>query len=159
MHFDSLYIFNLLNSIFNLNVYIFFSLAVSDMLFCSVTLHRFYIFFSLAVSDMLFCSVTLSGAYFPEDQMIYRSKNLHLYFTLYGSCIQNILIKTSTWFTVIMAVSRYFAVCYPMKVGIIIITLYIFILILENSICMRSSNMTSDMIKPPTHAGLGSRLG
>ncbi len=37
------------------------------------------------------------------------------YYTLYGNCVQNIFIKTSTWFTVILAVSRHFVVSHPIR--------------------------------------------
>ena len=69
---------------------------------------------ALAASDLLFCIVTLSGTYFP-GQIIHLQQDLSYYNTLYGTCINNILIKTSTWFTVILAVSRHFAVSHPIR--------------------------------------------
>ena len=70
---------------------------------------------SLAGSDLLFCVVTISGTYLPDTKMIYTEQDFSYYYTLYGNCIQNTLIKTSTWFTVIMAVCRYFVVTQPIR--------------------------------------------
>ncbi len=70
---------------------------------------------SLAISDLLFCLVTLSGTYLPPSQMVYNSRNFVYYYTLYGNCVQNIFIKTSTWFTVILAMSRHFVVSQPIR--------------------------------------------
>lgn len=67
----------------------------------------------LATSDFLFCLITMCGTFQPGAQMIYHSKNFVYYYTLYGNCIHNILIKTSTWFTVILAVCRHFVVSHP----------------------------------------------
>ena len=69
---------------------------------------------ALAASDFLFCIVTISGTYLPT-QIIHIRRNLAFYYTMYGNCINNILIKTSTWFTVILAASRHFAVAHPIK--------------------------------------------
>ena len=68
---------------------------------------------SLAISDLLFCLVTVCGANLHHTKMIYYSKSFAFYFIMYSNCIQNILIKTSTWCTVILAVGRYFVVCHP----------------------------------------------
>ena len=70
---------------------------------------------SLAVSDLLFCLVTVSGMSVPSTKMIYYEKNFSLYYTMYANCLQNILIKISTWCTVILAIGRYFVVCHPIK--------------------------------------------
>ena len=69
---------------------------------------------ALAVSDLLFCAVTISGTYLPEN-FVYYEKNFVFYFTVYGNFVQNILIKTSTWFTLILAVSRYVVVSNPIR--------------------------------------------
>ena len=68
---------------------------------------------SLAVSDLLFCLVTVCGMNVPSTKMIYYEKSFSLYYTMYANCLQNILIKTSTWCTVILATGRYFVVCHP----------------------------------------------
>ena len=68
---------------------------------------------SLALSDLLFCAVTVLGTNTPAAKMIYRKRNFVFYYTLYSNWIQNTLIKISTWFTVILATGRTFAVSYP----------------------------------------------
>ena len=69
---------------------------------------------ALAVSDFLFCVVTIPGAYLPE-KFIWYDKDFVNYHTIYGNFLQNTLIKTSTWFTVILAVSRYVVVSNPIR--------------------------------------------
>ena len=69
---------------------------------------------ALAASDFLFCVVTISGTYLPAEFQFYR-KDFMYYYTVYGNFVQNTLIKTSTWFTVILAVSRYVVVSNPIK--------------------------------------------
>lgn len=68
---------------------------------------------SLALSDLLFCLVTLSGTYLPGAQMIYYDQDFTFYYTIYANVVQNILIKLSTWITVILALSRLFVVKHP----------------------------------------------
>ena len=70
---------------------------------------------ALSCSDLLFCLVTVSGTHLPGTKMIYDQRNFSFYYTLYSTCVQNILIKTSSWFTVILSAGRYFAVCHPFK--------------------------------------------
>ncbi len=72
---------------------------------------------SLAGCDLIFCVFTIFDTFFLEDTMAmgYRERNIAFYLNIYGTFIQNILIKASTSFTVIMAVSRHVAVCYPMQ--------------------------------------------
>ena len=69
---------------------------------------------ALAASDFLFCVVTIAGTYLPPQLTFYK-KDFIYYYTLYGNFIQNTLIKTSTWFTVILAVSRYVVVSNPIR--------------------------------------------
>ena len=70
---------------------------------------------SLAGCDLIFCVFTIFDTFFLKDTMGYRERNISFYINIYGAFIQNILIKTSTSFTVIMAVSRHVAICYPMQ--------------------------------------------
>ena len=69
---------------------------------------------ALAASDFLFCLVTIAGTYLPPQLTFYK-KNFIYYYMLYGNFLQNTLIKTSTWFTVILAVSRYVVVSNPIR--------------------------------------------
>ena len=69
---------------------------------------------ALAASDFLFCLVTIAGTYLPPQLTFYK-KDFIYYYTLYGNFLQNTLIKTSTWFTVILAVSRYVVVSNPIR--------------------------------------------
>ncbi len=95
---------------------------------------------ALALSDLLFCSVTLAVTFSLEDSMYYTEKNVSYYTTIYGNYFHNLLIKTSTWFTVIMAIGRFVAICYPMRarqymrpghtVAAIIVSSFIWILLL-----------------------------
>ena len=70
---------------------------------------------SIATVDFIFCMVTLCDSLLLGNNIIYREKNITYFFSVYGNYIQNVLIKVSTWCTVIIAVSRYMIVCYPMK--------------------------------------------
>ena len=69
---------------------------------------------ALAASDFLFCVVTISGTHL-DPQFIFNHKDFVYFYTLYGNFLQNTLIKTSTWFTVILAVSRYVVVNNPIR--------------------------------------------
>ena len=70
---------------------------------------------ALAVSDLGFCIFSLIESFVPQHKVIFPGKNLAYFMTLYGTFAINIFIKTSTSFTVVLAVSRYYAVCFPMK--------------------------------------------
>ena len=69
---------------------------------------------ALAASDFLFCLVTISGTYLVP-QYIFNHKGFVYFYTLYGNFLQNTLIKTCTWFTVILAVSRDVVVNNPIR--------------------------------------------
>ncbi len=69
----------------------------------------------LALSDFIFCLVTIWDTFTPQSQMIFVRRSLTYVLTISREFLQNTLIKTSTCFTVIMAVGRHLAVCYPMK--------------------------------------------
>ena len=69
---------------------------------------------ALAASDFLFCLVTISGTYLPET-LVWHEKDFTYYHHLYGNFLQNTFIKLSTWFTVILAVSRYVVVSNPIR--------------------------------------------
>lgn len=68
---------------------------------------------SLAVTELLFCVCALPHSFQQFDQFEYNSITFWLFYSVYGSAFINIFITASTWLTVMMAVSRYLAICYP----------------------------------------------
>ena len=70
---------------------------------------------ALAGSDFGFCLFTLFAALVPNDHMIFERKSLTYFMAIYGSYVINTFIKTSTAFTVILAIGRYYAVCFPLR--------------------------------------------
>ena len=61
---------------------------------------------ALAASDFLFCLVAISGTFLPQH-IIFCEKDFAYYHALsVWKFLLNTLIKISTWFTVILAVSR-----------------------------------------------------
>ena len=79
---------------------------------------------ALAITDCAFCLLTLYGTFAKESNMIFDSWNLVLCYKLYGNFVQNVLIKTSTFITMIMALYRLMAVVYAMKAGQILKPVY-----------------------------------
>ena len=70
---------------------------------------------ALAVSDAIFCLIGLVNVLIPE-KMLFTSMDLivAVYFKIYAQPILNIFILSSTWLTVVMAVGRYLAICWPL---------------------------------------------
>ena len=69
---------------------------------------------AMAVSDGLFCLVALPHAW-VEENAFYFTGGFDMYYALYSNAVINILIMTSTWLTVIIAIGRYTAVCHPLR--------------------------------------------
>ena len=69
----------------------------------------------LAGSDFGFCIFTFFSALVPNDDIIFENKSLSYFMAIYGSYIINTFIKTSTAFTVILSIGRYYAVCFPLE--------------------------------------------
>ena len=69
----------------------------------------------LAVSDILFCLGVLPRAFCQGFQSAFEGRSLLMYYELYGLYFQNVFIRTSTWLTVLIAATRYVAICYPLK--------------------------------------------
>ncbi|KAK2164370.1 hypothetical protein LSH36_65g09010 [Paralvinella palmiformis] len=70
----------------------------------------------LAISDMLYCLVTLPTAFLARGQVLFTEDQLLLmYIQMYQQCFQNIFVHTSIWLTVIMAAGRYAAICRPLQ--------------------------------------------
>ncbi len=68
---------------------------------------------ALAVSDLFFCLITTAESFVDSTDLLYESKNLSLYLTMYGNYFQNLFVKLSTHVTVVMAVYRYTALSHP----------------------------------------------
>jgi len=70
---------------------------------------------ALAVSDAMFCMLALINVLIPEQSQ-YTSVDVVfvLYFKVYEEPLLNIFLLSSTWLTVVMAVGRYLAICWPL---------------------------------------------
>jgi len=74
---------------------------------------------ALAVSDLFFC-VAATPLSFVDDVVVSRRLTFALVYRVYHPAIISTFITSSTWLTVVMAVSRYLAICHPLKARIII---------------------------------------
>ena len=74
---------------------------------------------ALAMSDFLYCLCTLPEA-FIDKSMIYSSRSFQLFCNMYGMYPRNIFSYSSSWLTVIMAMSRYVAICHPIQARIFV---------------------------------------
>jgi len=74
---------------------------------------------ALAVSDLFFCAAVIPLA-FVDDVVISNLLTFALVYRVYHPAIISTFITSSTWLTVVMAVSRYLAICHPLKARIII---------------------------------------
>ncbi len=68
---------------------------------------------ALAVSDMLYCTTSLPEAFKGTEQVIFDRKSFRMFYEMYGKYVQNTFAYSSTWLTLIMAGSRYAAICHP----------------------------------------------
>ena len=74
---------------------------------------------ALSVSDGLFCVATLPSGFFWK-QSSSGSMDAKLIYWAYSDAVINTFMQTSTWLTVMMAVSRYLAICHPFKARMVI---------------------------------------
>ena len=74
---------------------------------------------ALAVSDLFFCIAVIPLAV-VDDVVISNRLTFALIYRVYHPAIISTFITSSTWLTVVMAVSRYLAICHPLKARIII---------------------------------------
>ena len=80
---------------------------------CSMEKAAYLGLIALAVSDMLYCISALPNAFKGED-IVYQGRTFWLFYEVYGNYFQNVFSNVSTWLTVIMAASRYAAICHPL---------------------------------------------
>ncbi len=74
----------------------------------------------LAMSDMIFCLLLLPHAWIERKGFYFSSQCFALFYKVYSSGLINIFIMSSTWMTVIMAASRYLAICHPLQARAVI---------------------------------------
>ena len=75
---------------------------------------------SLTISDLCLCLVMIPSAVFSGSKAFFPDHNLEMYYRLYGNYFHNVFIKISTWLTVIIAGTRYVAICRPLKARIML---------------------------------------
>ena len=74
---------------------------------------------ALAASDFFSCLTALPSAFYGTGKnaggFAHAGFDFRLVFKLYGSGVINTFMLSSTWLTVTMAVSRYIAICHPLR--------------------------------------------
>ena len=70
---------------------------------------------ALAVSDLLYCLVTLPEAIFSSKHVIFTGVNFFFLYKMYGRGLQKMFSFTSTGLTVMLALARYIAICHPLQ--------------------------------------------
>ncbi|CAD5124990.1 unnamed protein product [Dimorphilus gyrociliatus] len=69
---------------------------------------------ALAVADLLYCTFLIILTFTDSNLVIYGSFSIFLFSKMFGMAIKNILSMFSTYITVMIAVGRYAAICYPL---------------------------------------------
>lgn len=76
---------------------------------------------ALAASDLVFCLTIIPYFFLGDfDQPHYDRVTFMLLFTTYQGSVISTMITSSTWLTVVLAVSRFLAVCHPLRARYII---------------------------------------
>jgi len=75
---------------------------------------------ALAVSDLFFCLAVIPYSVYDFEKGQYEGMSFMLLFHVYNGAVISTLVTTSTWLTVVMAVSRYLAICRPLEARVII---------------------------------------
>lgn len=76
---------------------------------------------ALAASDFVFCLTIVPYFFLGDfDQLHYDRVTFMLLFATYQGAVISTMIASSTWLTVVLAVSRFLAVCHPLRARYII---------------------------------------
>ena len=71
---------------------------------------------ALAVSDLMFCLTAIPASYLAWMRCVTRERDLAwFYIRIYSISVINLFFMISTWLVVAMAISRYIAVCHPLR--------------------------------------------
>ena len=70
---------------------------------------------ALATSDLAYCFVALLKATTNTKKYIFNPAEFEVYFRYIQTYFQNLFSYVSTWFTVVMTVGRYVAICHPFQ--------------------------------------------
>ena len=81
---------------------------------CSMEKAAYLGLIALAVSDMLYCISALPEAFKVKERIAFQGRTFWMFYELYGKYFQNAFSSASTWLTLIMAASRYAAICHPL---------------------------------------------
>lgn len=75
----------------------------------------------LAIADMLFCIGTLPAFRWEGPKYPFHSKNFYFYWSTYlGPYYNEVWLKSSTWLTVVIAGTRYLAICHPLRASFLL---------------------------------------
>lgn len=85
---------------------------------CSVEIQERTIFtglVALALSDLCFCFAMIPRAFVGLNTVLFDKDDATIYYQLYCSGLISTFGCVSTWLIVLLALLRYFAICYPFK--------------------------------------------
>ena len=97
-----------------LNIVVLSRKKFKTSLDCSMEIAAMCGLIALALSDILYCVSVLPKAFLKQSVVIFNSMNFYMVYQMYSTAIQNIFTYISTWLTVLMATTRYIAICRPL---------------------------------------------
>ncbi len=74
----------------------------------------YIILIMLAISDMLCCISLLPEAFKSDKHLYFQGLTFWMLYELYGIYVQNAFSHISTWLIVMVAVTRFIVICYPL---------------------------------------------